>query len=78
MQIEIISPDTELYSGEIEYVQMPGSNGKFGVLKNHAPMIAALEEGDILLREVGGLEKTVSVKGGVAEVLKNKIIVLAK
>ncbi len=78
MQIEIISPDTILYSGEIEYVQMPGSDGLFGILNNHAPMIAALGEGDILLRSNGGQEEKIKVKGGVTEVLNNKIMVLVR
>lgn len=78
MHIEIVSPDQELYSGEIDYVQMPGSKGSFGILKNHAPMIATLAPGNVLVRETGGEEKEISVKGGVTEVLKNKIMVLAK
>jgi F-type H+-transporting ATPase subunit epsilon len=78
MHIEIVSPDRELYSGEIDYVQMPGSKGSFGILKNHAPMIATLAAGDIFIKETGGSEKNITVKGGVIEVLKNKIMVLAK
>ncbi len=78
MNIEIISPEEVLYKGEVEYVQMPGSDGSFGILQNHAPMIAGLVAGDILLKEKSGTEKTISINGGLTEVFHNKIMVLAK
>jgi F-type H+-transporting ATPase subunit epsilon len=45
MQLDILTPEKKLYSGEVTHVEMPGIDGNFGVLGNHAPMISALKEG---------------------------------
>lgn len=77
MQVEILSPDEKLFEGEADQIQFPGQDGSFGVLNNHAPIIAGLKEGTVRLRSAEG-EKTFEIKGGVVEVLKNKVIVLAE
>jgi F-type H+-transporting ATPase subunit epsilon len=77
MNIDIITPDKKLFSGEISAVQFPGTNGSFGILNNHAPLIATLKKGDIKLTDASKQEQTFSVNGGVVEVLNNNIIVLA-
>jgi F-type H+-transporting ATPase subunit epsilon len=78
MIIEIITPDTALFEGEVQLAQFPGLDGSFEVLPNHAPMISALKAGSI--KVVDGKKETLffDVKGGVVEVLKNKILVLAE
>ncbi|MDA0974284.1 MAG: ATP synthase F1 subunit epsilon [Bacteroidetes bacterium] len=78
MQLDIISPDKQIFSGEATYVSVPGKDGSLGILNNHAPMISALVKGGILVRQEGGVEQTIEVKGGVIEVLKNKVIILAE
>jgi F-type H+-transporting ATPase subunit epsilon len=77
MNIDIITPDKKLFSGEISAVQFPGTNGSFGILNNHAPLIATLKKGDIKLTDASKQEQTFAVNGGVVEVLNNNIIVLA-
>ncbi len=77
MLLEIITPDRKIFSGEVESATFPGSEGSFQVLNNHAPLISSLEEGTIRYRTGSG-EFEVTVNGGVVEVLKNKIIVLAE
>lgn len=47
MQLEIIMPDAHIFKGEVDAVKFPGKGGSFQVLKDHAPIIAALEEGKI-------------------------------
>jgi len=47
MQIEIVTPDKNIYSGDISLATFPGSDGKFGIKNNHAPMVATLKEGSI-------------------------------
>lgn len=47
MKIEIITPDKRLYNGDTDLVQLPGIDGLFEILNNHAPMIAALGAGKI-------------------------------
>jgi F-type H+-transporting ATPase subunit epsilon len=78
MKLEIITPDKKLFEGEVKSATFPGSEGSFGVLDNHAPMIATLKQGTVLLTESNNNKIEFAVKGGVVEVLKNKVIVLAE
>ena len=55
MKIDIITPDTTIFSGEASLVQFPGSDGSFEVMHNHAPMIANLTKGRV---KVLGMDKT--------------------
>src|ERR1041385_5278756 len=75
--LEIVSPDRQLYSGEVVSVVAPGSEGSFGVLASHAPMIAALTTGELKLREEAGTERRMALAGGFFEVSDNRAIVLA-
>lgn len=78
MLLEIITPDKKLYSGEVKSVKLPGSAGSFGVLKNHAPLISSLKKGNVKVVDEQKQNFSFPIKGGVVEVLKNKIIVLAE
>jgi F-type H+-transporting ATPase subunit epsilon len=77
MQLEIITPEENIYSGEVEMINLPGSDGFFGLLDGHAPLVSTLKAGSINITE-NGEEKTFTVKGGVVEVNNNKVIVLAE
>jgi F-type H+-transporting ATPase subunit epsilon len=77
MQVEILSPDKNLFKGEATALLLPGSDGKLGVLNNHAPLIATLQKGQVKITTAEG-EKVFDVNGGVVEVLKNKVIILAE
>lgn len=79
MQLEILTPDRKLFEGDVTSVKVPGAKGQFEVLKNHAPIISSLEkEGKV--RVITADNKTVyfDVKGGVIEVLKDKVIILTE
>jgi F-type H+-transporting ATPase subunit epsilon len=78
MKIEIVTPDTTIYEGEVSLAQFPGLDGSFEVLNNHAPMIAALKKGTIKVITIKKETLSFEVNGGVVEVLKNKIQVLAE
>lgn len=77
MKLEIVTPDRTLYSGLIDSLVVPGSTGEFMVLNNHAPIISTLSEGKIKIvnNKVG--TKTINILGGIIQVKKNQIIVLA-
>jgi|NOAtaT_7_FD_contig_41_6308271_length_971_multi_5_in_0_out_0_2 F-type H+-transporting ATPase subunit epsilon len=77
MQLDIITPDEHVYSGEVSEVTVPGTMGKFQVLKNHAPIISTLAKGQIKFKNAEGTV-TMDSEGGVIEVLKNKVVVLAE
>ncbi len=78
MLLEIITPDHQMYSGEVDLVQVPGSKGSFEILRNHAPIISTLDKGKIKIVDHKGTTSFFDVAGGVIEVKNNKIIVLAE
>jgi F-type H+-transporting ATPase subunit epsilon len=77
MKIEIVTPDSKVYSGEIRSVRVPGSKGSFQVLKDHAPIISTLDSGTVYISDDQGNEVRYEITGGVIEVKKNRIILLA-
>ncbi len=78
MHLEILTPDKKVYEGEIISVQIPGADGSFQILKNHAPLISTLGVGKVKVVEADKSEKFFEVNQGVVEVLKNKIILLSE
>ncbi len=76
MYLEIVTPDKKVFEGEVVSVSLPGVRGAFQVLTNHAPLISALEKGRVLIK--GEEDKELFIDGGVAEVLSNKVVVLAE
>jgi len=78
MIIEILTPDQTIFTGEVKLAQFPGIDGSFEILNNHAPMISVLKKGKIKIQDTNNELQYFEVKGGVVEVLKNKILVLAE
>ena len=78
MLLEIIAPEKEIYAGEVDLVQVPGSKGSFEILRNHAPIISTLDQGRIKVIDQKGKTTFIDVEGGVIEAKNNKIIVLAE
>lgn len=76
MKVEIISPDKQIFEGDADSLVLPGKDGSFGVLNNHAPIVASLAAGQVIVKSTAG-EQAFDVNGGVVEVVKNKVIVLA-
>ncbi len=77
MIVEIITPDKTIYKGEAQLVQLPGIDGSFEILENHAPLISALIKGNIKVKK-NGKEESFEINGGVIEVLNNKVLILAQ
>jgi F-type H+-transporting ATPase subunit epsilon len=78
MNLEIITPDKSVFTGEVSLVQLPGIDGSFEILNNHAPLISVLKKGKIKIKNEKGEEQFFEVMGGVVEVLKNKVLILAE
>jgi len=87
MQLEIISPEKTILTGEVNSVYLPGSEGYFQVLNNHAPIVSTLKKGEILIDGVDSDIKSgvldfsngrasLEIKSGVVEMKKNKLIIL--
>ncbi len=77
MKLEILTPDSKIFEGEVRSVTVPGTMGSFEVLNDHAPIISTLEDGKVIIR-TDKEEETIFIKGGVIEVLNNHIMVLAE
>ncbi len=59
-------------------IRLPGSNGSFEILENHAALISTLEEGPVRIIDKEGKEHNISIKNGVVECLDNNIVVLVE
>ncbi|WP_400192087.1 ATP synthase F1 subunit epsilon [Hymenobacter sp. B81] len=77
MRLEIITPDRKVFEGEVSSAIFPGADGQFEVLNNHAPLISALQPGEVRVTSAAGRE-SFQVTGGVVEVLRNNVVVLAE
>lgn len=75
MTLEIISAREITYRGEVESVTLPGALGSFTVLKNHASLISVLTPGSVKYRTEKGEEKSLMIKGGLADVDNNVVSV---
>ena len=76
MQLQIITAEREVFSGEVDTLVAPGVAGQLGILPNHAPLMTVLQPGELLVR-AGGDESFLALSGGYLEVLGNVVIVLA-
>lgn len=76
--MEIVTPEQILFKDEIQFLVVPEVNGELGVLKNHAPMIAALDVGVLRYTDSAGSTKKVAISGGFMEVVYNEARVLAE
>jgi F-type H+-transporting ATPase subunit epsilon len=75
--LELVTPDRALVHEDVDEVELPGSEGYFGVLPGHAPMLALLGVGEMWYRR-GPDRSYLSLAGGYAEVLPDRVIVLAQ
>lgn len=78
MILEILTPDKIIYEGKVQSVIVPGTSGAFQILKDHAPIISTLAQGDIKIDDnTSERTKNIRIKGGVVEVIQNKVSILA-
>lgn len=75
-QFDLVSPEKLVFSGEVDQVDIPGTEGDFGVLAGHAPVVATIRPG-IMTVFAGGRQEKIVVLGGLAEVSANGLTVLA-
>ena len=76
MQLEIITAEQQVYSDEVDMLVAPGLEGQLGILPHHAPLMTALQSGEILIRKDGG-DSFLAVSGGFMEVMGNRVTILA-
>ena len=77
MHFELVSPDRELMSAEVDMVEIPGSEGDFGVLPGHAPLLSVIRPGVINVHSGGQIER-IYIDSGFAEVTPESCVVLTE
>ena len=78
LKFELVSPERLLSSGEVQQVVVPGTEGDFTVLANHAPVLSTLKPGVVTVTDEGGSEERIFVRGGFAEVNPAGLTILAE
>lgn len=76
MLLEIITPEKKIFEGDVTIATFPGADGSFQVMNDHAPLVSLLKDGPVIYKSKESTQQ-VTITGGVVEVLKNKVIVLA-
>ena len=76
LNLEIVSPEAVVFSGNIQMVEMPGRNGRFAILRNHAPIIASLANGQINVKTDKGESLAFDCQAGYVECKANKVSIL--
>jgi len=91
MKLEIISPEAKLYQGEATAVALPGVDGSFQLLENHAPIVSILQEGEVRLKGLDvkkvpssfthlfttkGSDTVLAIKSGTVEMKQNNLVLL--
>ncbi|HSE78811.1 MAG TPA: F0F1 ATP synthase subunit epsilon [Alphaproteobacteria bacterium] len=78
LQFELVSPERLLIAEAVDMVVVPGAEGDFGVLKDHAPLISGVRPGVLDVHDEGQLKERIFVAGGFAEVTGERLTVLAE
>lgn len=73
LRLKIVSPERVVFNGEVESVIVPGTNGLFEILKDHAPIISSLQTGVVTYKAAGAERQTLNITGGFVEVQKNEV-----
>lgn len=76
MDVQIVTPDKSLYDGQADLITVPSTSGSIGILNHHAPLVSSLKKGEIKI-VLNQKEEFFKIEGGVVEVFKNKVTILA-
>ncbi len=76
MQLDILTPERKVFSGKVYGIYLPGTEGTFEILENHAPIIASLGKGKMKILKDKNTTETYDISGGFVEMLNNKASVL--
>jgi F-type H+-transporting ATPase subunit epsilon len=77
LHFSLVSPERELFSGDVDQVDAPGAEGDFGVLAGHAPFMTTLKEGRVHVHVEGGM-RLFDIHGGFADVTPQGLTILAE
>ena len=77
LQVDVVSAEEEVFSGQAQFVALPGEQGELGILPGHAPLITRIKPGAVRIKTESGAEELLFVAGGILEVQPGGISVLA-
>ena len=77
IQVDVVSAEEQIFSGQAEFVALPGEAGELGIYPRHTPLITRIRPGAVRIQVAGGGEEFVFVAGGILEVQPNGVTVLA-
>jgi F-type H+-transporting ATPase subunit epsilon len=77
LHVSLVTPEAELFAGDVDQVVAPGVEGQFGVLAHHAPFMTILAEGDVVVMN-DGRTRVFQVRGGFADVNEEGMTILAE
>jgi F-type H+-transporting ATPase subunit epsilon len=77
IHVEIVTPERQLISDDVDMVTLPGTEGQMGIMRGHAPLLSTLDIGEIILHQ-GSDSHYLAVSGGVVEIRPDKITILAE
>jgi F-type H+-transporting ATPase subunit epsilon len=78
MHLIVLTPEKEIYNGQVKSVKVPGTGGQFEILKNHAPVVASLSEGEVRVIDSKGNKQSFVITKGFVEVMKNEVALLVQ
>ena len=78
INIEVYTPERTVFKGEASSVKLPGVQGGFEILKDHAPLISVLGEGAISIKNESGQNQEYVIESGFVEVLNNHVAILVE
>ncbi len=78
MKLIVLTPEKEVYKGDIQSVKVPGTKGQFEILKGHAPIVSSLSEGTVSIVADNGEKQFFNIKKGFLEVLNNDVSLLVQ
>jgi F-type H+-transporting ATPase subunit epsilon len=76
MNLTILSPEREVFAGAVKSVTVPGIDGGFEMLENHAPIVSALRNGEVRIVKANGEKMSLTISGGFVEMLQNEVSLL--
>lgn len=77
LHVDVVSAEQSVYSGEAEFVVLPGESGELGVYPQHTPLITRIKPGSLRIKPVGAEEELIFVAGGILEIQPKVVTVLA-
>lgn len=77
LQVDVVSAEKSMFSGEAKFVVLPGESGELGILPGHTPLISRIRPGTMKIELADGSEELIFVAGGILEVQPGKVTVLS-